>query len=91
VELPIIVEIDDMQIFSPVEEVMRTGTFIDPQRKAKLQINSLITFNPLKELKATMGVALLENQQMKDDGGAYHSINGSVMSKQQFEHLKSLG
>ena len=38
-----------------------------------------------------MGVALLENQQMKDDGGAYHSINGSVMSKQQFEHLKSLG
>lgn len=51
-----------MVVFSPVEEVVRTGIFVDPNQRNKIVAKPIINYNPLTTMKATMAVTVWENE-----------------------------
>jgi len=55
-------EEDDMVIFAPIEEALKNNfSFVDPAQKQKIVNKPIIRYNPLKDIRASMGVAIWEN------------------------------
>lgn len=82
-------EDDEMVVFSPVEEVVRTGVFVDASQRNKIVAKPIVNYNPLTTMKATMAVTVWENEQMTQVGDLYKS--GASMTRGEFEKLKALG
>ena len=78
-----------MEIFVPVEKIIESGIFIDPNMRSKIPIKPILRYNPLKDMKATMGVTSWESSKILEEGGDYQVP--SSMSKQDFIRLKALG
>jgi hypothetical protein len=62
--------------------MIESGIFIDPNMRNKIPIKLIARYNPLKDMRATMGVTTWEASKILEEGGDYHVT--SSMSKQDF-------
>jgi hypothetical protein len=76
-------------VFFPIEEGLKNGSFIDGNLKNKIVNKPITRYNPLKDMRATMGVNVWENDNVIDKGLPYRL--GSSMTKAEFLKLKALG
>ena len=80
---------DELVIFAPIEEGVRTGSFIDQTMKGKIVNKPIVYYNPLSHMKASMGVEVREDDEVTQAGAIYRF--GSRMTRGEFERLKALG
>lgn len=71
-----------MNIFQPVEQIIENGVFIDTNMRSKITVKPIARYNPLKDMRATMGVTTWEAAKIIDEGGEYQM--GTSMTRQEF-------
>ena len=71
-----------MHIFQPVEQIIENGLFIDSYMRSKITVKPIVRYNPLKDMRATMGVTTWESSKIIDEGGDYQMA--SSMTRQEF-------
>ena len=64
-------EDDEMNIFQPLEQIIENGVFIDSNMRSKITVKPIVRYNPLKDMRATMGVTTWESSKIIDEGGDY--------------------
>ena len=55
-----------------MEQIIENGVFIDQNMRGKITAKPIIRYNPLKDMRATMGVTTWESSKILEDGGEYH-------------------
>ena len=60
--------------------------------RAKIVNKPIAFYNPLTQLKASIGVDVRENNELTQEGGAYKSRGASMnMTRAEFERLRAQG